>query len=367
MDHISFSSDNTHWTSCILDIPQVIRTKLDNFATRLAFGNQLDRLDEMENGSGNDQQTSISLKRDSLFEHIKSVSTFEKFTLALTLVVRKINVIRNFIMRNYIHPVTLENDRYKNFQRQCQIGESINLYSKDHQQLDAKIIRGGELDEVRPIFVMCPGNGMSYENWLDLAQNIARSHKVDVLLYNSRGIGLSLGEPHHTDELVEDCKAAINYALDLCEDSTRVEVLGLSLGGGITATALHEIQKEEKFKEIGLYINVNSFPSIPGVLNGLADVPVWSGRIALGVLGLNPLNAGDALSEGKLASKTVVITAENDHIMKGNGRLSTYLNDKEEIAFHMTEKGYHSSCPWDVIDEHIQEFTINSSESKVSI
>lgn len=447
MDNISSFVYCTQFSSFVLAIPEKINEKIDRIATRLAFGNQLDRLNEIEKEAalnknkfakgnfakdnlaqgnfiklrqdpehlaqmlhaqminpnkvvfvdkkeeGNEDihlQSSdaknddiveiVRLKRESLLEHIKTVSFSEKISLSLKLLVSKINLIRNLIMRQLIHP-SASIKRYENLQNHYPItvGESVTLYSKDHQQLDARIFRGGVSDETRPIFVMCPGNGMSYEDWLDRAQQIASDNNVDVLLYNPRGVGLSLGELHNTDEDVEDCKAAINYALDLCQDPSQVGVLGFSLGGGITATALKELLNEGKFTEIGLYVNVNSFSSLQGFIKGQTGIPLIIGRIALWILGINPLNAGDALIQNKLASRTVVITAENDDLMKGIGRLSDYLNESrplnlqvdcvndtednsialddtsaDEIAFYKIPQGHHLECPWNVIDRHVQ-------------
>ena len=207
-------------------------------------------------------------------------------------------------------------------------GGFIQVYTKDHQQLDGMVVyEGAAMDKSKPVVVMCLGNGMLYEDVIYYAKDIARNSHVNVLLYNPRGVGLSLGEEFTLDEAVEDCKAVIKYAQnELCGgDARRLGVFGLSLGGGISAEALKQLQGEKQLKKIGLYINQNSFPSLHKFAEGSLHLNPLLGRIALAIVGLNPLNSGHTLATRKLAKHTTVITAEHDEVMTGPGCLSDYL------------------------------------------
>ena len=95
--------------------------------------------------------------------------------------------------------------------------------------------------------VMSQGNFMAYENAYDTAKAYATKHNINIILYNPRGVGYSLGKERNTRQAITDCKAVINYALsNYCgDDPKHLGVYGHSLGGGITATALHEMRKNE--------------------------------------------------------------------------------------------------------------------------
>lgn len=310
--------------------------KMDGIFTQSAFGAQLDQLNKI----GIEHPEIANPKKASLMEHLKTVSAFDKFALASKLQFKKINIIRTLLLRLQLHPATFTHtyekmkDRYplNSYSNSYSSAERISLYTQDHQQIDAMIFRGGNPNEKRAVFMMTAGNAWSYENWMSQADIISRENKVDVVLFNPRGIGLSLGTEYCTDDAVEDCKTVIKYALEnLCKDKDpkQLGVFGLSLGGGISATALKELQDEKIVNEIGLYINCESFPSIPECAEGMLGIPASISRIAMGILGINPLNAGDALTEKKLANKTAVITAKEDDWMVGKGRLANHLECKK--------------------------------------
>ncbi len=340
--------------SFISTLGERIHEKVDALLTRLAFGRQLEQLDII----GKKNPEIAAIKRDSLNEHIKTVSTVDKLTLALKLLVEKINVIRTLTLRYALHPATSfctykqKISEYRNYKGQelaypvynsqglsVAMGRPINFYSKDHQQLDGMILyKGPTLDKTKPTLVMCPGNGMTYEDLRREALVIAEKNQANIVLYNARGVGLSLGDEFTTDEAVEDCKAALKYALtNLCDnDPDRLQAFGHSLGGGITAQALKELIHEKVFERIGVYFNHRSFASLPDCLEGLSGISAKISRVGFALLGLNPLNAADALLTTNLAKKVYVVTAENDQIMKNNGRLANYLqryfsNKKQNI------------------------------------
>jgi hypothetical protein len=317
-----------------------IHEKVDAILTRLAFGNQWNQLDIISKKN----PEIAALKRDSLNEHIKTVSTWDKFTLALKLLAEKINFIRTILMRKIIHPATFQSTYEKTsstytyyndpqfpwINKQPVLnGESFDFYSKDHQQLNGMVIYADLLtrDKNKPVVIMCLGNEQVYEDLMDEASLIAKEKNVNVVLYNARGVGLSLGEELTTDEAVEDCKAAIKYALNnFCDnDPNRLQVFGHSLGGGITVAALDELINEKIFEKIGAYYNHRSFSSMPDLVEGIRGISAKIGRGVFNWLGLNPLDSAKVLSTKKVARKVYVITAKNDQVMKANGRLANYL------------------------------------------
>lgn len=308
-----------------------IHDKIQEILNRLAFGNQFAQLETMKKT----HPRLAAAKLGSLQEYIKSVSTFDKLHLALKLSIEKINTLRTWLLRFWIHPATHAftfEDTRSSYPDTPFIsnGGFIQVYSKDHQQLDGMVVYGdNKKDPTKPVLVMCLGNMMRYEDFIYQAKYIAMQAHVNVVLYNPRGVGLSLGEEFTLDEAVEDCKTFIQYAQNnLCGgEAGKIAVLGISLGGGIATEALKQLQEEKPpLGKIAHYINVNSFPSLPKCAEGVMGLNSKLGNLALGLIGLNPLNSGRTLAARKLAKITTVITAEQDEVMRGPGRLSHYLH-----------------------------------------
>ena len=76
----------------------------------------------------------------------------------------------------------------------------------------------------------------------------------------------------------------------------------------------------EGHSPIGLYINHRSFSSMA---NFIGCRPL--NEAALALLGFNPLDAGKAISEHKLADKMVIVKADGDKLMSGQFGLTHYL------------------------------------------
>lgn len=379
-----------------------IQDKIHTVLNRWAFGNQLEQLEAM---SKTHPDLAIAKLR-SLNTYMAGVSACEKVHLAFALRLEKINKLRTLLIRKLIHPATEQftfdkvSLRYPNTIYDIN-GGFFRVYTKDHQQLDGMVIYGDKFHHnEKPVLVMSLGNAMMYEQVVDYARTIAEKHKVNVVLYNPRGVGLSLGQEFTLDEAVEDFKAVVNYAHRvLCDgNSERLAVLGHSLGGGISAEALKQLQDEKLITKIGLYINQNSFASLHDFAEGTLKINRILGRILLAIFGLQPLNSGNSLATRRLARHTAVITAENDQVMKGSSRLSQYLqkvlaepqkqrkmekvlplkaDELEEevvlegvdskkanikIAFHQTPKAGHNEWNFNSIGEEIQKAFINEDE-----
>lgn len=294
--------------------------------------------------------------------HVKGVSSQDKAKIILKKTISKMLFLRTFIVQNGIHPAlselkfealyrkNAEKDPYK-FAVKDKMGglnESIlqgqvsrfNFYTKDHQQLDGCIVyaKPDEQDESKPTMVMSCGNLMTYEQWLQLAKDYATRFNINVMLYNPRGLGHSLGHMHTTGEGVEDAKAAIRHALrHFCEDKPqRLAVFGHSLGGGYTTEALKQIKQEDKI-EVGLYVNSHSISSIDGFISGLFNdnkvIPKIL-KILMKVFGLNTLNSTKTLNDKtqRIANHTIVLTGELDDVMKGRGRLGSSLENRVDLT-----------------------------------
>ncbi|WP_068469719.1 alpha/beta hydrolase family protein [Candidatus Protochlamydia phocaeensis] len=318
----------------------------------------------------------LDSKEASLKEYIATLSFSSKIKLIFLQAAAKTSLIGSAIVRNLIHPATKEltyeaisaatpealqkakmemkkpnatkeaekayntlryqekvSEAMRAVEEDIQLGnaERINIFTSDHQQLDGCVIYGGpNKGENRPVLVMSQGNLMTYELSYETAKAYAKEYGVNVVLYNPRGIGHSLGKENTTGEAVTDCKAAIEYASQrFCPDNPqKLAVYGHSLGGGISATALKELIQEGALPKggIGLYTNHHSFSSLQGFISGQANKNLFTiGSIALKLIGLNTLDAEQAVSKNRLASKVIVATGEQDDLMKGQGRLRDRL------------------------------------------
>jgi hypothetical protein len=338
---IAIKSEVKKPTSFFFSLKAKIQNKIDRILNTFAFGNQFNQIENIRKVL----PEIATYKKAILENHIKTVSNFSKISLGLKLKIERINIIRTIIMRTAIHPAIgaypfekafNEHWHAKNIQTN---EERIDIFTKDHQLLDARIIYADKnKDKNKLTVVWFTGNmgclGMSIEE----ASKIARIANVNILLYNPRGVGLSLGTEYTLDEAVEDGKAVIKHAFQyLCKnDPKRLGVYGLSLGGGISAAALNELQNEKVIKKIALYVNHQSFPSLQHCVKGLKrKVPTMITRLGLALIRTNPLNTGHVLTKKTLADETIVLTAGNDQIMKGFGRLENYL---EKNANSLTRK-----------------------------
>ncbi len=287
---------------------------------------------------------------------ISQVKTADQIHIAWKEMCSRIGLIRAAIMKNLIHPATrdfsykalsMPDNKLTSLQKNTKttivkVQSEINkggdkwvqvtrlcIPTADHQLLDGCIIQPkGDTNPPRksdrPVMVMSQGNHMTYELAYETAKAYATKHNIDVILYNPRGVGLSLGKERTTRQAVTDCKAVIKYALKHhCKDNPQqLGVYGHSLGGGITASALKELTQSELNNGIGLYINHHSFSSLHSVVEGYTKIPKAVAKIALKLLGIHSLNSSKALKKHVLARHTIVVTAQHDEIIKGDAKLT---------------------------------------------
>lgn len=325
---------------------------LTRMIDHLAFGHQFDQIKSIKKMA----PEIASQKKTVLKNHIGNVSKREKIALVIRLTVEKVNLIRSLLLNLFIHPAIRRKD-FNHTNETCiyramnvlNNEEIVDIFSKDHQLLNARVIYANAAkDKNKLTMVLCTGNLGSLEFHIEEARRIAKFCDINVLIYNSRGLGLSLGKEYTLEEAVEDNKAAINHALEnLCDHNPqRLCVFGISLGGGITATALKQLQKESGLPPIGVYINHHSFTSLQHFVKGWVKIPALITRLGLAFIKINPLNTGKILSTTQLAQKTIVVTCEKDSLMKGPGRLSKYLEKRplpSEILFEV-DGNFHGAA-----------------------
>lgn len=223
--------------------------------------------------------------------------------------------------------------------------KKLNIYTKDHQQLDACVVYADKDNPQvsdKKMMVMVQGNLTSYEQAFSEAQAYAKKYGVNVLIYNPRGVGESLGKEYGTKDAVEDCKSVIKYAKDQGIDPKNLGVLGQSLGGGVSSTALKELIQEGDLPKdgVGLYINKHSFSSLHGFALGFANSksPLLLAivKTCLTLIGFNTLNTHDNITNYQLANKVVVLTAEDDEVMTGIGKASESLQNDPKAKLKET-------------------------------
>lgn len=234
----------------------------------------------------------------------------------------------------------------------------IAFYTDDHYKLDGCIVYGN-IDEHhlknRKIMMMALGNGFTWHQGYLHAQLMAQIFDCNVLLYNPRGIGKSSGSIRYMQDAVEDCKAAIAYALKkACTDersgqinAQQLCVYGHSLGGAISAIALEELVKEGKIdaEGVGLYINHHSFSSLSGFVKGIGKILERPSRLFLAIANHNELKAKKAIMETKLATRVIVATGEKDTLMRKLSRLEQTLRDEEVRGVSLANQVTYISIP----------------------
>ncbi|HET6343380.1 MAG TPA: alpha/beta hydrolase, partial [Myxococcota bacterium] len=243
-------------------------------------------------------------------------------------------------LASLVHPAaSLYDAQQADAQREAHadLTRPLSVVTEDGVALDGCIVSPARPSRrQRPVLVMVLGNAMYYETCLPLAATLADACKIEVMLYNGRGVGRSAGQETGTADAVRDCRAVLRHA---AERYHNVGVYGFSLGGGISAVALKTLRLEEPvaMECVGLYLNVNSFPSLhhcvggifAGVLGGLrvAGESIF-GSLARGTFwltGFDPLDAQAAIASTRLAEQVVVMCAERDEVMRGGGRLADAL------------------------------------------
>ena len=168
-----------------------------------------------------------------------------------------------------------------------------------------------------------PRDKCGLEMWYE-ATKIAQENNVNVLIYDPRGSGLSLGRERSTDNGIEDCHAAMQYARkNLCQnDPKKLGLLGYSWGGGVSAAALKKFNPKGE-ENVGLYINLRSF----SVMHKWFESRILQALVkkVIKLMRMDPMHSGKTLAQAKLAEKTVVIKLELDSTIGEQANISDYL------------------------------------------
>jgi hypothetical protein len=282
------------------------------------------------------QHATLWAQRDAnLTAHLQALSPAALLGMAGRQVVDRCALLRSYLMRAALHPAV---GMYADATDLCDAeiaslvkrGEArrVHFFTCDHVLLDGLVLRASDGADSRstPMLVVGLGNGMVYEQMIELCRPLTQGpYSVNVLLYNDRGIGKSLGRQTSTQQAVLDCRAALGFAK---QHSHNLGVFGISLGGGVTAVALAQAQDagEVVAEDVGLYINCHSFPSLSKCIGSL--ISPWAGtlaRVLFAVCGINNLNSAQVLQKRRLARDVVVLTASDDEIMRHSGRLAHAL------------------------------------------
>lgn len=350
---------------------------LDQSEPEAVLKKEIDEIDQ--------QLHSVQEKKTLLNEHVSKLTSTDKKKLMLQKIINKVMVVRTLIMQKIIYPAS---DPKTNRQQVAQIqnhhpideavknqtAKKIQFFSEDHQLIDGCLIYPDQQQVDRPVMVMVHGNDSIYEQHYALAKQYAEELNVNVLMFNPRSLGNSLGNMENSSDGVKDTKAAIQYALNnLSGNPARVGVFSHSLGGGFSAAALKQIHEENGIK-IGLYANVHSFTSMSDYAGGVArdKIQEWTSgskgvdrseekkakfkTLSRGIskmvqgflkmIHMNNLNSKQALTSTPIAHQIHVITAKKDESMLFQARLGDSLGDIETINKIAHEEFTHNDIDY---------------------
>lgn len=180
--------------------------------------------------------------------------------------------------------------------------------------LDAMLIRSPRLAEDAPLLLMSVGSGGAYERSLDVSHALAARHDIQVLVYNYRGVGNSLGKMVYTQDLVADFRCMLDEAL---RRAPRVAVAGRSMGGGAVSEGLAQLQAEdpERAARVGLCVLENTFSSFSAAAAHVTKTsPVLMGA-AYGVLNFQDFTPAAALKRCAPSMQVVVTHIDDDQVI----------------------------------------------------
>ncbi|MBN9377594.1 MAG: hypothetical protein BGO14_10895 [Chlamydiales bacterium 38-26] len=347
----------------------------------------------------------VQEKKTVLDEHVSKLTSSDKKKLMLQKIINKVMIVRTLIMQKIIYPASdskTNRQQVDQIQNQHPIEEAvknqtakkIQFFSEDHQLIDGCLIYPDKqhMDD-RPVMVMVHGNDSIYEQHYALAKQYAEELNVNVLMFNPRSLGSSLGKMENSSDGVKDTKAAIQYALNnLSGNPARVGVFSHSLGGGFSAAALKEIHEENGIK-IGLYANVHSFTSMSDYAGGVArdKIQEWTSGAKgidrseekkakfktlsrgiskmvqgfLKMIHMNNLNSKRALTTTPIAHQIHVITAKKDESMLFQARLGDSLGHVEAINKIAHEEFTHNDIDY-LGTDHLYKNNLKSWAQAVS-
>jgi hypothetical protein len=200
----------------------------------------------------------------------------------------------------------------------------VGLVTEDHALLDGMFVtsnRAGPKGQNWPTVLFVPPNGMTYEEMLVPACLFAEKYRADVLLFNYRGVGKSLGRLQSIEDAVVDTATFLAHA---CAHSASVGILGLSMGGGTAAAAVARLHRAGTLPEgaPSLFVAVHTFSSWFDVARGRFG-PMWAHTFfgLARVLGMHDLETSAYLQNHPLAQRTLVAEASTDGVLPAAARL----------------------------------------------
>ena len=215
--------------------------------------------------------------------------------------------------------------------------QPVFFYTNDHVQLDGLLIR--PQGPVHGTVVCTLGNSMVYEAFHNKALSLCDARSVQVLLYNDRGTGRSLGRQCTVQQAVLDCRAALQYARTL-SGGAPIGVFGFSFGGAVTAEALRQEQEAGTMTaaDVSHYVICNTFSLMSRFFaQGATEAKVirrFERR------GIDNLDTEQTLHTPR-AVRTTVLTATNDMAICESARLSTALRASPNRSIEFIDE------PWE--------------------
>lgn len=224
----------------------------------------------------------------------------------------------------------------KMLQNESQIVKMERMFFyTEYDQIDGVIIspnNGSESIWDNKTIIYAAGNYQSMEHNVGIMKDLARKYNVNVVLYNPPGVMYSDETPNTTHSTVEAQKAVFNgISAKYNGDNKKIAVMGLSLGGGITAEALGDLADNENFKTPAIYINYQSFSSLPRAAAGIVKdevegtIPINNKLLALvgyvvkkaiNFFRYGNLDSANILRNKHLADQVFVVYTKNDDLMK---------------------------------------------------
>ena len=175
----------------------------------------------------------------------------------------------------------------------------------------------------RPTMVVVMGFALTYEMAYPQARQFAEQLGLRVLLYNSRGVGRSLGTQPSIRCAIDDYIAAIRYAQREL-GARHIGVYGISIGCalGILGTQEMAAQNELLGGQLGLFAGIRGFSSVARVVGAyLGFVGRLIAHALLRAAGLPTLDLEAALRQPLAAQRTVLTAAQDDWLVRGDGQL----------------------------------------------
>jgi hypothetical protein len=140
------------------------------------------------------------------------------------------------------------------FDLQMDDGAVVNGMGIFQDKEEKKEFREGKAQNQRWL-IYFNGNMQNYESGLYDFQSTGKNFNVNMLVFNYRGVGNSIGYPTTAADLIADGQACVSYLLSKGVPEENILVDGFSLGGGIGT------QVASLYEKIGLK-NFNSFGSL---------------------------------------------------------------------------------------------------------